>query len=120
MNTLGQFYKGLQKTHLQSLPQVVMVSLDPARDSSARLKSYVHGFDAHFLGARGDEAQVNQLTKELGVVHMKEVLKKDSKNYNIEHSGAVIIFNPQGQLAGFFTPPLKAPKMAEEYTKLVS
>lgn len=119
MNTLGQFYKGLEKAHQKKLPLVVMVSLDPARDSMSRLKSYVTGFDSHFLGARADEAKVNKITKELGVVHMKEALKKNQKNYNIEHSGAVMIFNPQGQLAGFFTPPLKAEKLAEDYTQMV-
>lgn len=117
MTTLGKFYKHLEAAKVKDLPQVVMVSLDPARDSLTRLKDYVQGFDAHFLGARSDEKSINALTSSFGVVHMKD--DKGGKNYNIEHSGAVLIFNPQGEWAGFFQTPHDEQKMTEDFIQLV-
>lgn len=79
MAALGQMVKNLESAHVKTLPQVVMVSIDPDRDSTDRLKQYVTGFDQRFIGARGNSKEINALTQELGIVHMKEAAKKGIK-----------------------------------------
>lgn len=117
MNQLGKFYKSLENQKVKNLPQVVMVSLDPNRDSIDKLKNYVSAFDSHFMGAVGSQGEVSKLTKSLGVVHIKEEGK--NKNYNIEHSGAILIFNPDGEWKGFFSSVPELKKMTEDYVRLV-
>lgn len=120
MAELAKMYRLLEQDGVTSLPQVVMISVDPERDSLAQLSAYVKAFNPHFYGARGSSKVVHQLAKELGVVYTKVIEKQGepTENYNIQHSGAVMLFNSQGQLIAFFTPPLKAADLAGDYELL--
>lgn len=120
MAELGKMYRFLEAKNAQPLPQIVMVSVDPDRDSLARLQHYVHAFDKHFLGARGNEAAITSLTQEMGIAYLK-VTKKASEtpdDYDIEHTGTIMLFNPQGQLMAFFTSPHTAEQLAKDYMVL--
>ena len=117
MADLGKMYQILEKKGAKQMPQVVMVSVDPARDSLDKLNHYVKAFDKHFYGARGDENAIKAMTKEMGVAYTKimpEALE-DSQNYDIEHTGTVMLFNPDGELSAFFTTPHDALILAKEY-----
>ncbi|GAB4393390.1 MAG: SCO family protein [Gammaproteobacteria bacterium] len=119
MGKLKVLYSQLQQ---QSLPaQVYMISIDPERDTPQRLKTYVQTFNANFHGATGDINEINRLTKELGVVFMK--LKPNDNDpqqasYGIEHSGSILLFNPQGKLQALFTAPHQPQKMAQEFKQI--
>lgn len=118
MAELGKFYRELERQKVKNLPQVVMVSIDPERDSIEKLKNYVKAFDRHFSGARGEMVKVDVLTRDFGVAHQKVAAQGDSKNYDIQHNGAVMLINPQGQLNAFFTSPHKVLELAEDYRQL--
>jgi protein SCO1 len=123
MAELGKMYRLLEDKNIKRLPQVVMVSIDPQRDSITKLGQYVKAFDSHFLGARGSQDSIDVMTKEMGIVHMKVLSKTSpeaSKNYDIEHSGTVMLFNPEGQLSAFFSMPHDAQSIATDYAMLVS
>lgn len=120
MAELGKFYRSLEDKKVRHLPNVVMISIDPERDSLEKLKVYVKAFDKHFSGARGDMKKVDAMTKEFGVVHMKVAGKEGDENYDIQHSGAVMLFNPQGQLNAFFSAPHNAKALVEDYMQLTS
>lgn len=107
MKTLRETYQQLVADHVKSLPHVVMVTVDPQRDDADSLHRYVTGFNPEFEGAVPDQATLKQITKELGVVFMKVENKKSPEKYNMSHSGTIMLFNPQGQLAGFFAYPQK-------------
>ena len=51
-------YNGLKQADLPKaeMPAIVMVSVDPQRDTVARLNSYVTEFNPAFTGARADMA----------------------------------------------------------------
>jgi protein SCO1/2 len=121
MATLGKMYRLLETQHVSPLPHVVMISIDPKHDSLKTLKQYVKGFHPSFEGARGHTAATEQLTKELGIAYA--VIERDttaSHHYdNIEHSGAIMLFNPQGNLVAFFTSPHHADTLAHDYHLLV-
>ncbi|WP_419420308.1 SCO family protein [Legionella sp. D16C41] len=121
MGELAKMYRILEQDKVKPLPQVVMVSIDPNRDTLEKLKNYVVQFDTHFYGARGDEAIVKRMTREMGVAYSKVALAntKDSENYDMQHSGAVMLFNPKGELSAFFTTPHQATLLAKDYQLLV-
>lgn len=120
MSTLGKMYKLLENSNVSSLPQVVMVTLDPARDHIENLQAYVRGFNPNFIGARSkDEMTVSVMARELGIVSMKVEDEKNSENYYFDHSGTILLFNPKGQLAAYFTTPLNAASMAHDYKVMI-
>jgi protein SCO1/2 len=103
-----------------SLPKVVMISLDPKRDSIERLKKYVQAFHPDFYGARGEEAVIQSMTREMGIAYAKIKAKQgeDPKQYQLQHSGVILLFNPDGHLNAFFTTPYQAKSLAEDYVLL--
>lgn len=122
MAELGKMYRLLEEKGVKTLPKVVMVTLDPDRDSLEKLRLYVKAFDPHFYGARGDQLAIKKLTRELGIAYMNVVLKNadGSKTKDIEHTGTVMLFNPKGQLNAFFTTPHQANKLASDYLLLIA
>lgn len=122
MAELAKMYRILEKNGVKQLPQVVMISIDPDRDTLNKLKHYVQSFHTHFYGARGEESLIKQIAYEMGIAFAKVVNKEthDPQNYEVEHSGAVILFNPQGELNAFFTTPHRADLLVKDYLLLVS
>lgn len=122
MAELGKMYRLLQEQKVKELPQVVMISIDPQRDSLERLSDYVASFQPQFYGARGDEKDIKAMTQEMGIAYAKVINKDstDSQNYDIQHSGAIMLFNPQGELNAFFTTPHRADLLAKDYMLLVA
>lgn len=122
MDQLAKTYRLLEERGVKPLPQVVMVSVDPERDNLERLKRYVTAFNPHFYGARGDEPAIAALTKEMGIAYAKVKRKNGvaQETYDIEHTGTVMLFNPQGELNAFFTSPQLADALAKDYQLLVS
>lgn len=122
MAELAKMYRILEDKGVKALPRVVMVSIDPERDDQEKLKHYVASFHPAFYGARGDEAAISSIAREMGIAYAKIIEKNnpDPKIYDVQHSGAVMLFNPQGELNAFFTTPHHADLLAKDYLLLVS
>ncbi|MCH9756414.1 MAG: SCO family protein [Gammaproteobacteria bacterium] len=121
MAELGKMYRILENQHVSPLPQVMMVSIDPARDDLAQLRRYVAAFHPNFQGARGSEEMTRAMTKALGVAYAKIAANPNAPatEDDIEHTGAVMLFNPDGHLAAFFTTPHQAKNLADDYQLLL-
>lgn len=120
MAELGKMYRLLEEQGVNDLPKVVMISIDPKRDDLAKLGKYVQAFHPSFYGARGEEQSIQAMTREMGIAYAKVASPddKDPQNYDIQHSGAVMLFNPQGELNAFFTTPHHADLIAKDYMLL--
>ncbi|WP_454782975.1 SCO family protein [Legionella sp. WA2022007384] len=122
MAELSKMYRILEEKGVKNLPHVVMISIDPERDNQEKLGHYVTSFHPNFYGARGDEESIKLMTREMGIAYAKVIEKgnNDATNYDIQHSGALMLFNPQGELNAFFTTPHHADLLAKDYLLLVS
>lgn len=83
--------------------QVLFITLDPERDTPDILKQYVPAFNPAFVGLYGSEAQVQQTEKEFKVFSQKNATA-GSKNYTVDHSSSVFVFDAQGNPRLFYTP----------------
>jgi protein SCO1 len=120
LKSLNQSYQQLQAANVTELPQIVFISIDPERDTLKDINDYVKMFNKNFIGVTGTKQQLDKLTKELSILHMK-ITTDNSKenNYQIDHSGTVLLINPQGQLQALFTPPIDAKTLADDYQKIM-
>lgn len=118
MQQMHQAYLDLSNRGIKALPSVYMVSIDPEREDINVIDKYAQGFDSHFHGLFAKPEDLKTLTKSLGIVYMKEVLK-GQEDYNINHSGVIVLLNPAGEVAGFFNMPHDPLAMAKEYASLV-
>jgi protein SCO1/2 len=121
MAELAKMYRILDEKKVNELPQIVMVSIDPERDSLDKLHQYVTSFETSFHGARGDEAAIQLMTREMGIAYAKLENNEATgpQNYDIQHSGALMLFNPEGKLNAFFTSPHHADLLAKDYMMLI-
>jgi protein SCO1/2 len=75
--------------------QVLMVSVDPERDTHEALAKYVTAFDPRFLGLRGDLAATQKVAKEFKIYFEK---RKTGGSYTVDHSAQSYVIDPQGRL----------------------
>ncbi|EKD55219.1 MAG: hypothetical protein ACD_60C00024G0019 [uncultured bacterium] len=116
MSALSGMYKTLEKTlPANQLPEVVMVSVDPDRDSIGRMKEYVTSFDSHFIGLRADIQKTIALEKALHIAAAKIEAGPGKNQYTINHSAEILLFNPKGQLQAYLDYPPTAKQLAEDY-----
>lgn len=118
LSSLNQFYNDLSVDNLSDKPQIIFISIDPERDNLQRLNQYVTSFNKQFKGATGSENQLDNLTKQLNILFSKVNLNND-EDYQIDHSGTVLVFNPDGNLAALFSPPIDAKALAADYKNLI-
>jgi protein SCO1 len=118
MNELAAFYRSIDDS-LRADTQVVMVSVDPFRDDTAAIARYMQGFHEDFIGVNGDFAVVSRLARDLFVANgIMPVPAPDGgtpQNFLIDHSGNILIIDPQGQYRGFMDPNIKQENIRQAY-----
>lgn len=76
--------------------QVVFITVDPARDPPARLKTYLATFDPSFIGVSGSAAQIDALLKAYGISAAKRVPGGDATRYFMSHSSYLYFIDRKG------------------------
>lgn len=87
----------------EPLPRIVLVSVDPERDTPALMGRYVDYFGSGNLGVTGDLDELLKLTSALGIYFEKQ--PGDDENYAVDHSAAVLVINPDGAFHALFGGP---------------
>ena len=93
--------------------QVVMVSVDPARDTVEQLAAYVPYFNPDFIGVTGEFLDIHRFATALNTPFRKVPGQAD--DYLVDHSANVVLINPRGDYHGFFKAPLDLAKMKLTY-----
>ena len=75
--------------------QVLLVSVDPERDTQESLAKYVTAFDPRFLGLRGDLAATRKVAGEFKIFFEK---RKQGESYTVDHSAQTYVIDAQGRL----------------------
>jgi len=75
--------------------QVVYVTVDPERDDVERLRKYLAGFDASFVGGTGTEDQLEAVRRDYGIAAAKIISDTD---YSFSHSSYTYVIDREGRL----------------------
>ena len=75
--------------------QVLLVTVDPERDTPKLLADYVGAFDSRFLALRGDLAATQRVAKEFKIYFEK---RKQGSSYTVDHSAQSYVIDAQGRL----------------------
>jgi protein SCO1/2 len=106
LQVLSDARQQLQASGFEPLPRIVLVSVDPERDSPEVLAQYVGYFGADNLGITGELDEIRKLTGSLGVYFEKR--RREDGSYTVDHSSAVLLFDPKGEFRALFSSPHKA------------
>ena len=83
--------------------QVLLISVDPARDTPQRLERYLGAFDSSFVGLRGTEEEVRQVAGEFGAFFFRS---GEEEGYTVDHTARTFVVDPSGRI------PLTSPVTA--------
>lgn len=76
--------------------QVVMISVDPERDTQDVMKAYVTGFDPRFIGLTGTVDQVKKAAGSFKAYFAKSP-KGQSGDYSMDHSAMFYLIDAKGE-----------------------
>ena len=96
--TMGVLARATSK--MSDPPAVILVSVDPERDTASSMDAYVRSFSPTFRGLTGEFDQIVLLASQLNVAFGK-VPGPDPDGYLVDHSASIAVINPKGEYVGF-------------------
>jgi protein SCO1/2 len=103
LQVLADVKRELANAGVNAAPRIVLISVDPERDTPEILGKYVDYFGAGNLGVSGELPELMKLTTALGIYFEK--IPTEGDDYSVNHSAAVLIVNPQGKFSALFSAP---------------
>lgn len=93
--------------------QLIMISLDPERDTPAKLEEYVAHFNPAFLGITGTQEQVDTVTSLYGIFYEKKEGSAAS-GYLIDHTATLMVIDREGYLKLVFPFGVTVPEIVDD------
>ena len=95
--------------------RVLLISVDPQRDTPAVLAPYVHAFDPHFQGLTGDAQTIARLATNFGVAVNRVELP--GGDYTMDHSAVVFALDDAAHIVAIFTPPFDVAALSADLAR---
>lgn len=118
LGMLAQVEKKLAADPATPAPHVLLVTVDPERDTPAQLAPYVKFFSPTFTGVTGDVVKVAELTRAMGVPTAKTELPNGG--YTVDHSAVIFLIDPAGAMRAVFSAPHVPDVIIADYQRIVS
>jgi protein SCO1/2 len=87
---------------------VVFISVDPERDTPARLKEYAEFFHPAIVGVTGTPEELAAIARRYGVFYARQPVATAGGGYVVDHTSDTYVVGVDGKLAGKIahaTPP---------------
>lgn len=97
-DSLAKFREALSKLGERAGDfQVIFISVDPSRDSVEYCDVYAKRFSPDFIGITGSEAEIESVTKALGIFYQLNE-PDDGGFYTVDHTASALILDREGNL----------------------
>lgn len=123
LQNLGFIYDELKAVAQNS--QVLLVSVDPQRDTQDKLSQYIAYFNAEFIALRGGHDVLFPFARNMGLMY---AISGEGEGYLVDHSASIVLINPEGKIAAIFkpeqevgkVPSIDSDKLLSDYQKIVA
>ena len=88
----------------REMPNVVFVSVDPGRDSQARLTDYMNFFDPDFTGVTGSNDELQKLAEGVGAYY-ESPEGTETEGYLVNHASKIFLVNEEGRFLAMLDDP---------------
>ena len=96
--------------------QVVLITVDPARDTPQRLQEYLGSFHPSFLGLTGTEEEIRAVADRFGAFFARS---GEGENYTVDHTARTFVIGSSGQISLTFPVTATPQEMARDFTVLL-
>jgi protein SCO1/2 len=111
--------------------QVLLVSVDPKRDTQERLAQYITYFNPDFKALRAEHDVLFPFSRNLGLMYAitdKDGNTSNEDDYWVDHSASLVLINPEGKIEAIFKPEqevgelptINNDKLISDYEKIVT
>ena len=112
--TLGNVNQALKQIGSKAEDiQLIMISLDPQRDTPEKLEQYVAHFNPTFIGITGTQEQVDTVTSLYGIFYEKKE-GSEATSYLIDHTATLMVIDREGYLKLVFPFGVTADEIADD------
>ena len=104
-------------------PKLVFVTVDPQQDTLAGMRTYLSYFGGDTIGLTGSSTQLNRLLTGIGfypVANSPARQVSSSETRLLNHSGAVALINPKGQLHALLRAPLTLMQLQTQLRQILA
>jgi protein SCO1/2 len=123
LQNLGFIYDDLKDIADNS--QVLLVSVDPQRDTQEKLSQYIAYFNREFIALRAGHDALYPFSRNMGLMY---AINGEGEGYMVDHSASLVLINPDGKITAIFKPEQeigKVPsidndKLLSDYKKIVA
>jgi len=77
--------------------QVLFITIDPQRDTVAKLKSYIPYYNESFIGLTGTPEEIDKVADDYNIFYSKEEVESVS-GYLMGHNSSVLLITPDGEI----------------------
>ena len=98
--------------------RVFLVSVDPDRDTPENLRIYLDNFNTEFIGLTGGIDQIYKFSTQVNAPFFP-VVNSQEDNYTVDHSGSLVLINPEAKYSGFFRAPHTTDKLSKALASLL-
>jgi protein SCO1/2 len=99
LQNLGFIYDELKT--IANNTQVLLVSVDPNRDTIEKLSQYIAYFNKEFIALRAEHDVLFPFARNLGLMY---AISDEGENDLVDHSASIVLINPDGKIAAIFKP----------------
>ena len=137
MAELDKFYRSIDGNEFAK-PRIILVTVDPARDTPETMANYLGNYNEDFIGLSGDAASISRLASQLYVVqsggpdaqvpgpdlpalhnHTEDSNTTGSVgDYLINHSAHISVISPRGENFAVMRPPHRDQDIARAFQLL--
>jgi protein SCO1/2 len=94
--------------------QLIMISVDPARDTPDKLAEYVHHFSPAFIGGTNSLDEISKTAALYGVFYQISPEKTTNGDYLIDHTATLMVIDRDGYLKLVFPFGVTGAEIADD------
>jgi protein SCO1/2 len=98
--------------------RVLFITVDPPRDTVPVLNQYVTAFGPQFVGLRGNDHELQDITRRYRVAYNRQAPDAHG-NYAVAHSSAVFVFDQFGKARLLADSDAKASQFVQDVKRLI-
>ena len=103
MSMLSRIEKEIDSQELDKI-RIFLVTVDPVRDNPNQLKIYLKNFSENFTGLTGGLDQIYNFATRV-TAPVTPINNSKDPYYTVDHTGSIVLSDPDGNYAGFFRAP---------------
>lgn len=123
LQNLGFIYDDLKAAAKNS--QVLLVTVDPVRDTQEKLSQYIAYFNPEFIALRAGHEVLFPFARNMGLMYS---IGGEGQDYLVDHSASLVLINPDGLITAIFkpeqevgqVPSIDSDKLVSDYRKIVA